>query len=80
MGCIFFVFSFFAKNEEFSAIFREKRRKNEKKSNVKSLDCISGTNRATENLNIPNRSSFQADKYSTTKLQKHAPKHTKKWS
>ena len=32
MASIFFVFSFFAKNEEFSAIFREKRKKNEKKS------------------------------------------------
>ena len=67
MGCIFFVFSFFAKNEEFLAIFREKRRKNEKKSNVKSPDCISGSNRATENLNTPNRSTCQADKYSTPK-------------
>ena len=32
MAPIFFAFSFFAKNEEFAAIFREKRKKNEKKS------------------------------------------------
>ena len=29
IGCIFFVFWFFAKNENFWAIFREKRKKNE---------------------------------------------------
>ena len=54
MAPIFFVFSFFAKNEEFSAIFREKRKKKRKKIICKITDCISGTKRATENLNTPN--------------------------